>query len=321
MKQDVFERQQQHFWSEYAVLLQRLETGDTTGYRNFASSYRRLCQHLSVARHRSYSPHLISYLNDLMLRGHQMLYRRPSHFWLSFLGFIRYDFPQAVRANQQYVWLASALLYLPFIVLIIAIKLQPDLVNLVLDPHDVASYEAMYDPTSERLGRPREASTDVQMFGFYIYNNIGIAFRTFATGILYTLGSLFFLIYNGIHMGAVAGHLTEIGYTEPFWTFVIAHGAFELTAIVFSGAAGIKLGFSLLSPGNLSRLESLKRSAKACTPILFGMAGMLLIAAFIEAFWSSDHTMPATVKYSVGAVMWALVTCYFVFSGRVREPR
>ena len=67
--------------------------------------------------------------------------------------------------------------------------------------------------------------------GFYVYNNVGIAFRCFATGILFGLGSLFFLIYNGITIGTVLGHVIAAGHGHNILTFVCTHGTFELTAI------------------------------------------------------------------------------------------
>ncbi len=73
------------------------------------------------------------------------------------------------------------------------------------------------------------------MTGFYVYNNIGIAFRCFATGVLFGLGSVFFLVYNGLMIGAVAGLVTAAGHGKNLLTFTCTHGAFELTAIVISG--------------------------------------------------------------------------------------
>jgi hypothetical protein len=43
---------------------------------------------------------------------------------------------------------------------------------------------------------------------------------------------------------------------------------------------------------------------------------MLVIAAFLEAFWSSSTLVPATVKLIVGGVFWVLVIGYFAFAGR-----
>ena len=108
------------------------------------------------------------------------------------------------------------------------------------------------------------------------------------------------------------------GHSERFLTFVIGHGSFELTAIVFSGAAGLRLGYAILNPGQLSRLDSLRRAGRDVIPMLYGIVLMLIIAAFLEAFWSSSASLSIATKYTVGAILWALVLVYS-FSGRRHE--
>jgi len=105
------------------------------------------------------------------------------------------------------------------------------------------------------------------MFAYYINNNVGIGFRMYAGGILFGIGSVFFGVYNGIVIGAVAGHLTGIGYGETFWSFVPGHSAPELLGIVISGAAGLMLGRALVKPGQRSRLIALKEEAQASIPL------------------------------------------------------
>ena len=154
------------------------------------------------------------------------------------------------------------------------------------------------------------------MFGYYIMNNIGIAFQTFASGLLFGLGSLFFLLFNGLLIGAVSGHLSQIGYGEPFWSFVIGHGAFELTAITLAGAAGLQLGWALIAPGRHARSEALRLAAAQAVKLVAGVVIMLLIAAFVEAYWSSMTLASSSLKYWVGAALWLLVAIYFLAVGR-----
>jgi uncharacterized membrane protein SpoIIM required for sporulation len=154
------------------------------------------------------------------------------------------------------------------------------------------------------------------MFGFYIWNNIKVAFQCFATGLLLGLGPVFYLIYNGLLMGAVAGHLGNAGYTQTFYSFIIGHGAFELTAIVLSGAAGLRLGAALLFPGRQMRSTAIKHAARETLPIVYGLTLMLVIAAALEAFWSSSVSIPPAAKFAMGAVYWALVLVYFLTRGR-----
>ncbi len=200
----------------------------------------------------------------------------------------------------------------------LALQYAPHLIYTLLDHATLASIESMYNPNLAHVGRARQSDGDFLMFGYYIKNNIGIGFQTFAGGLLYGLGSVFYLVYNGLFMGGVAGHLTRMGSGATFYPFVVGHGAFELTAIVLSGAAGLKLGLALLAPGNQTRLMALRAAAQISIRLVYGVVGMLLIAAFIEAFWSSSQALPPAVKYGVGALLWLGVSAYFVFSGRGR---
>jgi uncharacterized membrane protein SpoIIM required for sporulation len=221
-----------------------------------------------------------------------------------------------VRADWPYVLVATALLAVPTFVLGVLVYREPTLILSVVDAAAAAQFEQMYSSSAESIGRTRDAGDDWAMFGFYIRNNVGIAFQCFASGLAAGLGSIFFLVYNGALFGAIAGYLTERGLGETFYSFVATHGAFELTAIVLSGAAGLKLGRSLLAPGRLTRRESLVRAARECVVVIYGVAVMLIVAAAVEAFWSSAAWVPAGVKYAVAGVCWLVVFVYFAFQGR-----
>ena len=135
-------------------------------------------------------------------------------------------------------------------------------------------------------------------------------------GLFAGVGSLFFLAANGAFGGAVAGYLTARGLSSTFYSFVVTHSAFELTAIILAGAAGLRIGHALLAPGRRRRLQSLVDAAREMSVIVYGVTAMLFIAAAVEAFWSSAGWLPAAVKYSVAAVCWASVLGYFTFQGR-----
>lgn len=89
---------------------------------------------------------------------------------------------------------------------------------------------------------------------------------------------------------------------------------------MFSGAAGLRIGYALIDPGPFSRLNALRLAGRDVVPMIYGVVLMLIVAAFIEAFWSSSTALAVEVKYAVGALLWALVLLYS-FSGRRHEPR
>jgi uncharacterized membrane protein SpoIIM required for sporulation len=182
----------------------------------------------------------------------------------------------------------------------------------LLSPEMAEKMEEMY---AEGFGKGRSESTDTAMAGFYVYNNVGIAFRCFATGVLFGLGSLFFLVYNGLQMGAVAGLLTASGRGFNLLTFVASHGAFELTAIVIAGTAGLVMGYALVDTGGRARFESLRARAGDIVQMVMGAALMLMLAALIEGFWSPS-ALPPAVKLSVAVGLYLLVALYLALAGR-----
>ena len=252
------------------------------------------------------------------MRGHQQFYRHRSHLGAQIIRFLFGGFPRLVRSEWRSVCVASLLFFGSLGLMGLLTYLYPELIYSLVSPDQVSNMEHMYDPDARRLGRfsERGSGDDWMMFGFYIMNNIGIAFQTFASGLLLGLGSLFFLLFNGLMIGGVAGHLTRIGYGEPFWSFVIGHGAFELTAIALAGAAGLKLGWALLAPGRLPRGEALRLAAGKAIQLVCGVILFLLVAAFIEAFWSSTTFASPDIKYAVGSGLWLLVLSYLLLGGR-----
>lgn len=286
----------------------------------FPSLYRRVCLHLALARERHYPPALIDRLDRLALSGHQVFYGTRS--LLRIGQFIVHDFPALIREHGRLFWFSSALLYLPGLIMGLLVYFRPEMVYSLLDYFSVLHLEEMYRTGGAieiETGSGRVADENFKMFGYYIKNNISIGFQCFASGILFGLGTLFFLIFNGLVFGAVSAHLIHQGSTENFFQFVIAHGAFELTAIVLCGMAGLLLGRALLSPGRKRRKEALIDAARPAVQIVYGATAMLLIAAFIEAFWSSGAYLPVTGKFIVGGLLWALVAAYFFFMGARRE--
>lgn len=322
MKQSLFESRHKAEWERFALALERLERGkDTLQVGGFPKAYRRLCQHLALAQERGYSSFLIDSLQQQVLRGHQQLYRHRSRLGANLLSFILADFPRLVRAEWPFVLVASLLFFGSLIGVGLLVYVFPELVYNLIPADQVREMQGMYDPVAGHLGRPAEraASEDWVMFGYYVMHNIGIAFQTFASGLLMGVGSAFFLFYNGMVIGAVAGHLSEIGFGQTFWSFVIAHGAFELTAIALAGAAGLQLGWALIAPGRLTRSEALQQAARKSVLLVCGVMMFLLIAAFIEAYWSSKTSVTPLTKYLVGAGLWALVALYLLFAGRTRH--
>jgi uncharacterized membrane protein SpoIIM required for sporulation len=282
--------------------------------------YREICRHLALARSRDYGTALVERLHRLAVEGHDALYGTPSGIWLRVRAYLLMGFARDVRRLRAFVYAALLLLFVPYLGVELATRADPDFAYFALPPRLVWKFEEMYGARADRLGRARDAGTDVAMFGHYIRNNIGIAFRCYAGGVLAGVGTSAALIYNGVFMGAVEGRVVAKGYGENFFSFVAGHSAFELFAIVLSGACGLRLGWALLAPGRKPRSRALRLAAEETAGVILGAALMLLVAAAIEAFWSPLR-LPALLKYAVGMAFAAFVAGYFLFAGRTDESR
>lgn len=325
MRQERFEDARRADWSDLAAILDRLE-GRAGGKRGTPARgapatalpklYRDLCGDYALAVSRHYSPGLIEELARLVRRAHRQLYRRRTALLGPVLGFMARGFPATLRRHAAVFWLAAGLLFLPMLVMGIACHGNPELIYSVMQGEQVGQLESTYDPANRRPGRDpeRDSADDFMMFGFYVMNNVGIGFRTFASGLLLGVGSVLILLLNGVSIGAAAGHLTRLDFGGTFWPFVSGHAPFELTAIAISGAAGLLLGKALIAPGPRTRLAALRANARDAVTLVGGAALMLLLAAVIEAFWSSGSAAPA-VKYAVGALGWLLVALYLGLAG------
>lgn len=279
-------------------------------------AFRCLCHDLALSRDRQYSSVVQDRLRVLVLAVHQRIYGARKKEGLSVFKFALHGFPSLVRRERRAVTVSALLFTLPLAIMLIALQIYPDGVYLLIPPEHISNFEDMYSPTAGRLGQARAVSGEWEMWGYYIFNNIGLDFQCFAGGLAFGLGAIFFLIYNGLFIGTVAGHLTQIGYIQTFWSFVAGHSAFELTGAVLSGAAGLKLGHALIAPGLRTRRAALKENAAVAVKLLMGAATLTFLAAFIEAFWSAESAFPATLKYGIGIGLWAVTLAYLTFAGR-----
>jgi uncharacterized membrane protein SpoIIM required for sporulation len=311
MKQAQFEAQHAALWEQLNLILAKGATDQAA----LPAQYRRLCQCLALASQRGYSPSLVDYLQDLVARCHRRLYGTAHERPAMLMALLRHDFPRRVRAEWRLLALIMLLFWGSALAVGLSVWFDPHQAYLFAAPEHLARMRDMYQPSQMSAGRGNAG--DVAMFGHYIWNNVSIGFRTFAGGLFGGLPALYSVLYNGLQLGVVAAWLSQDGATRlPFWSFVITHSSFEITGLLLSGVAGMRLGLALLRPGRLSRRHALQASSRATFPIVAGAALLTVLAAFFEAFWSASPALPPQLKLAVGALCWLLVLLYFGFAGR-----
>lgn len=328
MKRKAFIDERRADWKAFQSLLVQFEKSNRRAGRTgedvseFSRLFRAVCYDLATVRSRDWGRDLESHLNDLVARGHNSFYRSPPGRPREILRFLTAGFPRLLRENIAYFWVALALFLLPGLIAGVLVGMDENMIHHLLPRTMLAQMDEMYREGPGQSTDDDQIATghEATMTGFYITNNVGISFRCFATGIFFGVGTIFFLVYNSIVLGSITSYMIVLGHSGNFFNFVFAHGSFELTAIVISGAAGLIIGHSLVRPGPHGRLASLKKRGFVAIQLAVGAAVMLFIAAFIEAFWSPSPFLNRhlVLKHTGGAFFWIMVVLYLSLAGRER---
>ncbi|MBX9868644.1 MAG: stage II sporulation protein M, partial [Burkholderiaceae bacterium] len=273
MKQKQFELVHAVVWTQIEHIL--LDKPNADHAQTLPTLYRQLCQHLALALQRGYSPTLTDFLQHLVASCHQRLYGAQAARPMLLRQWMLIDFPQLVRAEWRLLLLAMGAFWGSALVVGTLIYLQPEWASSFMSVESLEQFRGMYRPGRSAFGRGNEG--DLMMFGFYIWNNVSIGFRTVAGGVFAGIPALISLFFNGLHGGAVAGWLsTDAGTREVFWSFVITHASFEITGLILTGVAGMRLGLTWIHPGRLSRRHALMLASRRIFPLIVG-ATLLII--------------------------------------------
>jgi len=277
--------------------------------------FREVCRDLALARHRMYGGRITDYLNELVMRGYKVLHKRKEGNWEGALNYIFKTIPQAVRENALLFWVTTLTFVIPYLLVWASAWVEIAWIQSILGAEGMRSMEQMYGKEDTIAHLRSKFGSNFAMFAFYIMNNVGIDFRLFAGGILFGLGTIFFLVFNGLMIGGVVGYVEYAGDPEKLWSFVAGHSSFELLGMIVVGVAGLKMGFAMLSSGQLSWGQALTKAGREGLPFLIGGSAMTVLAAVVEGFWSAQP-VGVSVKYTVGIVFWVLHLLYFALAGR-----
>lgn len=304
-------------WQELDQLLtqRRWRHGTAADISRGATLYRQVCRDLSRAAQLGLPPDVVAYLDSLVSRAHSAFYGNAGVVWRKWTTLLFWRFPREVRRNWAGLTLSAGLFLVPLVVTLLRSAQSQAFAAQMLP---IEMLEGMAEAYSGDLSEGRSTDANAAMAGFYVYNNVGIAFRCFASGILFGLGSAFFLVYNGAVTGAVVGYVTGSGAGTNILTFVCGHAPLELTAIVIAGGAGLQMGWTLLDTDGIGRLAAVWRERAAILAQVLGAAAMLLLAALVEGFWSPSPA-PAEVKWAVGGVVCLLTMAFLGLAGRKAE--
>ena len=283
-KSERFVAQNRQQWTRLRSLLQKLRKMPPSALeqeevREFPRLYRLVCGHLAAAKTLKLSSDVVDFVNNLVGESHQHIYNFPPVEKSQIKGYFTGTLPFVMQKNWKFLALSSLLFLLPLLATGFVCALDPAIPALLLPPQLMDQMAASYSK-AQTGGRDMVMSTVA--LTFYMQHNITIAFFSFASGILLGLGTIYFLIYNGITLGAVGGYIISLGYGHNFFNFVTAHSVMELTGLITAGAAGLCLGYAMLKSGRYKLKDRLATAKNNLFNMVAAAALMLLTAAAIE---------------------------------------
>ena len=314
MKVAEFLDQRQYQWRELETLCQTLERKSprSVGAANlarFSALYRAACADLALADAYHLPPAAVEYLHNLVGRSHNQFYRIGGVDAARWMQLFFRDLPRMLF-RDPYFRASCALFWCTFLIAMQSSINNTGFARTICGDAAVEMMEGMYSEKVNRGG----VGNDLGMFGYYIGHNTGIGLQCFAYGLLGGVGGLFSIVYNALHLGAVFGFMATSPHAENFFEFVTAHGPCELTAIVLSGAAGMRLGFAMFNTEGMTRGAALRIAGEKSLPVM-GLAALLFfVAAGIEGF-ISPSSIPPQAKAVVAMVTSGGIMAYLVFLG------
>lgn len=308
-------------WKKFSELLEKVRRDITRlspeEVDQLGNLYREISSDLSLAQ-RDFPRHKITkYLNQLVARGHAVIYQQEPFSLGKIVNFIIHTLPQVYRNSISYTLIAAALFLIPALASGLVIRFQPAMSKWVLP----AGITEEITPMIEN----QELWTDIPInerpftSSFIMQNNIRVAFLAFGSGVLAGVITGWILISNGLILGGLTGLTAYYGMGLDLWNFVIGHGVIEFSVIIITGGSGLMLGWAVLHPGLLRRRDSLSLAAQSAIKLLIGLVPFLILAGLIEGFISPNENIPSYAKWVIGISSGLLMQAYLILSGRNRE--
>ncbi len=257
------------------------------------------------------------YLNGISQLTYQAIYRNRGREKNALRKFWLQELPDAMWHSRRTL-LYSFLLFIGGLSIgMVSSIYYPEFAQIILGDQYIAMTEA-----NIANGDPMAVYKNQEpmiMFFQIAWNNIKIAFGTFVLGILFGIGTIYVVFFNGIMVGAFIYFFIERGLFNESFLAIMLHGTLELSMIVVAGCAGFTLARGLLFPGTFTRGQALFQSARQGIKILIGVTVLLIYAAIIESFATRYTDMPDALRAIIILLSALLVVGYFVWFPRYRH--
>ena len=309
MDVDAFVLAHQDTWNRLERLVKKRRRLSGPEVDELVELYQRVSTHLSMVRSASTDTVLVGRLSTLVARTRAAVTGAHAPLWNEFARFWTVSFPVVAYRAWRW-WLATAVAFFAVAVVIAfwvagnhevqsALSTPGEIDHLV--NHDFADYY-----------RENPAGS----FALRVWvNNSWVAAQCIAFAILLGIPIPWVLFQNAANLGVAGGFMAQAGKTDVLLGLLAPHGLLELTAVFLAGAVGMRLGWTVISPGDRPRAQALAEQGRAVVSAAVGLAVVLLVSGLIEAL-VTPSPLPTFVRVGIGVLAEAAFLAYVVYFGR-----
>ena len=279
--------------------------------------YRGALSSLSVARETSLDLELVTYLEGLCARAYFFVYGVRTTAGSRIAAFFREDWPLAVQGIWKETLVATLFILIGALSGFALVMADTEWFSSFV-PAELAGGRD-FNATTEYLRSTLYHDEGAQGLGFfatYLFtHNSQVSVLCFALGFAFGVPTAMLLVYNGATLGAMLALFVSRGLGFEMGSWLIIHGSTEFFAIILAGAAGLKIGWAVIFPGEETRIDAAARAGRTAAIAMGGVVVMLLCAGLLEGFGRQLVTNDV-VRYAIGLIMLALWLTYFYLPRR-----
>jgi uncharacterized membrane protein SpoIIM required for sporulation len=308
MKEAAFVKQNADKWKRYEAIIKSRRPGHAD---ELANDYISVTDDLAYASTFYPDSNTTRYLNQLSRSFHSGIYRNKKESASRIIGFFTTEIPRAVFESHRQLLYSFLFFLIAVVIGLVSSAYDHNFPRIIMgDGYVNMSLKNI------RHGDPMGVYKSMEPGGMFLgiaINNIFVSLKGFVLGIFLSIGSVYFIIENGVMVGAFVSMFAQKGLTQVALLSIFLHGALELSAIVIAGGAGITVGNSILFPGTYTRTESLAKAAKRGLKIMVGLIPVFIIAAIFESFVTRHYQdMPVALSLTVIILSFTFITWYYI---------
>ncbi|BBZ46953.1 stage II sporulation protein M [Mycobacterium parmense] len=309
MDVDAFVLTHRGAWDRLEELVKRRRSLTGAEVDELVELYQRVSTHLSMLRSASSDSLLIGRLSSLVARARSVVTGAHAPLSRTFVRFWTVSFPVAAYRGRWW-WLGTALAFLATVVVIaLWVAGNPEVQSAVGTPSDIDQL-VNHDVASYYSEHPAAA------FALQVWvNNAWVSAQCIAMAVVLGLPIPIVLFNNAANVGLIAGLMFQAGKGGVLLGLLAPHGLLELTAVFLAGATGMRLGWSVISPGDRPRGQVLAEQGRAVVAVAVGLVAVLLVSGLIEAL-VTPSPLPTPVRVGIGVLAELLFLGYIGYFGR-----